>query len=125
MTDTLKPCPFCGETERTFETSVLEFYGCENCSITGELEEWQNAFCWKEISRLEKELEEQSRLLGQSGSNEARLLTVIEEQKKELESQREKVKNYEKALEKIVDEKTYQTDHFFIAQEALNRHRKS
>lgn len=53
---TLKPCPFCGETESTYKTSIPDFYGCENCSITGELKEWQDAYCWKQLDAAQAEI---------------------------------------------------------------------
>lgn len=47
----LKPCPWCGTIPRM---SIYSHWS--GCCITDE-EEWNNAYCWKEIERLKKENE--------------------------------------------------------------------
>ncbi len=59
MSEELRPCPFCGK-KPSDDTSVG---GCENdkCFISQEatsIKNWNSAWCWKEIDRLNKQIEE-------------------------------------------------------------------
>lgn len=58
----LKPCPFCGEQpeiqvkDKIYDVQVV---ACKNvhCDfyVRPEVEDWNSAYCWKEIDRLKKE----------------------------------------------------------------------
>lgn len=60
MSDELKPCPFCGFHEPIFREGCV---GCRNSGCVGVFHfipdrDWQNAYCWKQIDRLEAEKRE-------------------------------------------------------------------
>ena len=63
----LKPCPFCGGDAISFDRrefpSVTKYHPTDTryvCRIHGGInfdkEGWNNAYCWKRIKELEKEL---------------------------------------------------------------------
>lgn len=54
----MKPCPFCGEKLSTIEGWIhCNNSGCMAEAISPDsIEEWNNAYCWKEIDRLTAEL---------------------------------------------------------------------
>lgn len=57
MTEELKPCPFCGVTPlQMLDGNVAHCSGCQP------VDRWQNAYCWKEIDRLKKELADEKTL---------------------------------------------------------------
>ena len=58
MSEELRPCPFCGNKGIKDENLVTcPTVGDDSCCATSTIEEWQNAWCWKEIDRLEQQNE--------------------------------------------------------------------
>lgn len=72
----------------------------------------------KQLDQARAECEEQARLLGKSGSKEAKLLAELGQLRAEVERMR-------KVLEKIVHEDTLESERLYIAREALSPHHES
>lgn len=55
----LKPCPFCGKKARFIESwKDGNYFYCKECykNFNFSKENWNSAWCWKEIDRLKAEL---------------------------------------------------------------------
>lgn len=56
MTDSIRPCPFCGQTEFTGKEG--EHIWCSYCTMKWvSLYSWNSAYCWTRIDELEKCIE--------------------------------------------------------------------
>lgn len=64
-----KPCPFCGNSTGLCSCKPLPEYTREQN---------ENAYCWKKIGELEKEIDEQCRINGMGAQGEAALLSKNE-----------------------------------------------
>lgn len=52
----IKPCPFCGRPGDDWPGNNFIACGCIGDGMQS-LDKWQNAFCWKELSKVKGELE--------------------------------------------------------------------
>jgi len=55
----IKPCPFCGSVGiKDGNLITCPTIGDDSCCATSTVEEWQNAYCWKQLAALQKKLDE-------------------------------------------------------------------
>lgn len=57
----LKPCPFCepptmAGIKKFKSIEGTNYANCFDCGAAASISEWNNAYCWKEISRLKEAL---------------------------------------------------------------------
>lgn len=74
MTETLKPCPFCGDQPNIFERTGPDLARYSHCESPSRfLDQWNNAYCWKAHDALIARNEE---LVGALKSTQRALETI-------------------------------------------------
>ena len=69
MSEELRPCPVHGMGSVIYATSSKKYVGCEACGDGKNeisflpVEQWNSAWCWKEIGRLKAEIDRLKSLL--------------------------------------------------------------
>jgi hypothetical protein len=95
----MKPCPFCGELP--YPQKDITCYCMEVGQVWAGEKEWNSAWCWKEIARLEASRESDLKKSGELIINH--WCKYVEERNKEIEKLKAVIARKDKALKVIQD----------------------